>query len=563
MSSAKVPVSKPEVSPLSLARMLWKHLFLVLAVTFVGAAVSFVIVHELPAVYRSEALILVDSQKIPEQYVSSTVNTEVQDRLASISQEILSTTRLQKVIDSFGLYREERKRLVPEEIIELMRKDISIKLEKGWTRGRPGAFRVGYQGQNPTVVTEVATQLANLFIEENLRTRERQAEGTADFIDSQLNEAKKSLDALEAKVSQYKLAHNGDLPEQQTALSATLGRLQIELQGNQDAINRTQQNKLMLEGTVDMAEAADGILRNNQRAANQSEAGKNSIPAPEQDSEFLQAQYNALSKRYQPTYPRMVALQHEIEKQKMAEDSQRARIENLKTQIAQSDREIQQRSNERDGILKSIAQYQARIEQLPEREQDMAALDAGLRDFEEKYDKSLLDKKLAASMASDMERRQEGERFTMLDPPRVPEKPVSPKRPLLTSIGCVFSLALALAFPIAQEARRNAVLGEWELPEGLNVLGRVPFIDRDAPDIPEGGGARREAKDGNGRWFSRCSFRSWLRARQVSTFIGSGSSVRKSLWPPKEAVCHDARSQFPLSDLEPSRSAFRVALWRP
>ena len=131
MSSTKPQVSKPEFSPLSLVRIVWKHRWMVLVVAIIGSAISFGVVHELPPVYRSEALILVDSQKIPERYVSSTVNTEVQDRLASISQEILSTTRLQKVIDDFGLYRDERKRLVQEEIVELMRKDISIKLEKG------------------------------------------------------------------------------------------------------------------------------------------------------------------------------------------------------------------------------------------------------------------------------------------------------------------------------------------------------------------------------------------------------------------------------------------------
>jgi polysaccharide biosynthesis transport protein len=489
MGSTKPPVSKPEFSPLSMARILWKHRLMVLVVAILGAAASFAVVHQLPAIYRSEALILVDSQKIPERYVSSTVNTEVQDRLASISQEILSTTRLQKVIDNFGLYRDERKRLVQEEIIELMRKDISITLEKGWTRDRPGAFRVGYQGRSPTLVTEVASQLANLFIEENLRTRERQAEGTADFIDSQLNEAKKTLVELEAKVRKYKVAHNGDLPEQETSDNAVLARLQLELQGNQDAINRAQQNKVMLQGNVDMAEAAAGASRNRQRSPSPPGVGAYGDPASQKESEFLQAQYDALSKHFLPTYPRMVALQHEIEKQKMAEGGEHARIENLETQIALADREIQQRNSEREGILKSIARYQSRIEQLPVREQEMAELTRDYEISKTNYT-SLLDKKLAAGMASDMERRQQGERFTMLDPPRVPEKPVSPKKPLLAGIGCALSLALALAFPITQETKKNAVLGEWELTEGLNVLGRVPFIEPGSRDLPETGKQR-------------------------------------------------------------------------
>jgi polysaccharide biosynthesis transport protein len=490
MSSTQPPVSRPEFSPLSLARIVWKHRLMVLTVTIVGAAASYLVVRNLPAIYRSEALILVDSQKIPERYVSSTVNTEAQDRLASISQEILSSTRLQKIIDNFGLYREERNNLVEEEIIELMRKDISITLEKGWTRDRPDAFRVGFQGRNPALVTEVASQLANLFIEENLRTRERQAEGTADFIDSQLNEAKKTLDEQEAKVSKYKLEHNGDLPEQETADNAALARLQVELQGNQDAINRAQQNKIMLQGTADMAEAAAGTFGNKQHSARPLEVAASSDSTPQRDSEILQEQYDTLIKRYRPNYPRMVALRQVIQKQKIAEDGERVRIDNLNTQIALADREIQQRNREREGILKSMALYQSRIEQLPVREQEMAELTRDYEISKSNY-KSLLDKKLAAGMASDMEKRQQGERFTMLDPPRVPEKPVSPKRPLLLAIGCTLSLAFALALPIAKETKKNTVLGEWELPEGLNVLGRVPFIDPDSRSLLETAGKQR------------------------------------------------------------------------
>jgi polysaccharide chain length determinant protein (PEP-CTERM system associated) len=448
---------------------------MVLIITIVGCAASFGIVQELPPIYRSEALILIDAQKIPERYVSSTVSTEIKDQLASISQEILSATRLQKIINNFGLYRDQKKKLAQEEIIDLMRKDISIELEKGSTHDHPEAFRVGYQGRNPALVAEVANQLANLFIEEDLQSRERQAEGTADFIDTQLKEAKQALDQLESKVSAYKLAHNGDLPEQQAALAATLARLQLELQGNQDALNRSQQNRVTLQGTLDTAQAAAGSPLTEQRAPRPRATNANIDPTSRKESDFLQAQYDALRQRYEPTYPRMVKLQHDIEKQKMVEDAENARIENLKTRVGLADREIQQQNNERERILKSIAQYQARIEQLPVREQEMAELTRDYENSKTNY-KSLLDKKLAAGMATDMERRQQGERFTMLDPPTVPEKPISPKKPMLEGIGCALSLVLGLVFAFAKETKKNALLGEWELPEGLEILGRVPFI---------------------------------------------------------------------------------------
>ncbi|HTB12862.1 MAG TPA: Wzz/FepE/Etk N-terminal domain-containing protein [Bryobacteraceae bacterium] len=517
--------TKMEVSPLSLARMLWKEKILIGIVAVLGCAIAIGIVMRLPAVYQSEAVILVDSQKIPEHYVESTVNTNVQDRLATISQQMLSATRLQKIIDTFGLYSKERKTAVQEEIIDRMRKDITIKLERGWTGGQPGAFRVGYQGDNPTLITQVANQIANLFIEENLRTRERQAEGTADFIDSQLGEAKKKLDQLESKLSAYKVQYNGELPQQESFLTSTLDRFQTELQGNQDATNRAQQNRLMLQNTLSMAEAEETVLALRQKQAKSDDGGTVSsgserggaAPARVKRSELLKQQYEALLVRYQPDYPDLVRLKSEIERQKKVEEDEdkqsakasapvpapagasgattarlapvappappsielmhaRERVETIKSQITLADRELAMREADRQQIRKQMSLYQGRIEKLPLREQEMAAV---MRDYEisKANYKSLLDKKLSAGMASDMERRQQGERFTLLDPARVPEKPVKPNRPLFAGIGCAVVLILAFAIGFAREATKNQILGEWEIAGDMPILGRVPFID--------------------------------------------------------------------------------------
>jgi polysaccharide chain length determinant protein (PEP-CTERM system associated) len=505
---------KLELNPLSVLRALWKGKFWILAIVGLGAAAATYIVHSLPAIYRSEALILVDTQKIPERYVASTVNTEVQDRLMTIRQQILSTTRLLKIIENFNLYRDERKSMSQEEVIEKMRLDISVNLEKGWTRDRPGAFRVGYTGRNPALITEVANQLAGLFIDENIRTREKQANGTAEFIDSQLQEAKKALDDLEAKVSQYKISHNGELPQQETSLAGTLSRLQVELQGNQDGINRAQQNKVMLQSALSMAEASESALaraleqRPNTRVDSSGRIVETVVP--KKRSELLQAQYDALSLRYKPGYKDMIALQKEIDRQKKLEETENAelaakpkltgtatpeatpevpqnplaqeqlrrereRVENIKTQLSLLEKELAQRNTDRERILKSISQYTARLERLPVREQEMAAV---TRDYElqKLHYKSLLDKKLSAGMATDMEHRMQAEKFTLLDPARVPEKPISPNRPFLRTLGIVISLGLALGLVFVKDLRSNRVQGEWELPAGVAVLGRVPFI---------------------------------------------------------------------------------------
>jgi uncharacterized protein involved in exopolysaccharide biosynthesis len=271
------------------------------------------------------------------------------------------------------------------------------------------------------------------------------------------------------------------LPEQQAALTGTLSRLQLELQGNQDATNRSQQNKVILQGSLDLAETAMGA----RPAAGLANPVAGS--SPKKDSDALQAQYDAMLKVYDPKYPRMTALHDQIQRQRlteqMSDDKEIVRIENIKNQIALLDREIEQLNAGRGEILKSIAEYQSRIERLPVREQEMAGLTRDYEMSKVNY-KSLLDKKLAAGMATDMERRQQAERFTMLDAARVPERPVSPKRPLLYGAGCALSLVLSVAIAFVTETKKNALLGEWELPTGVEVLGRVPFMTTEVEPVP-------------------------------------------------------------------------------
>jgi succinoglycan biosynthesis transport protein ExoP len=509
---------KPVFSPLSIARMVWKRKLLIGVTSAVCCTIAILIVMRLPAVYQAEASILVDSQKIPEQYVTSTVNTNVQDRLATISQQILSATRLQKVIDNFGLYEKERKSMGQEEIIELMRKDISIKLEKGWTGGQPGAFRVGYQGPSASMVADVANQLGNLFIEENLRTRERQAEGTADFIDSELASAKKTLEDEESKLSKYKVQHNGELPQQEESIGQTLSRLQVELGGNEDAINRAHQNKTTLQTALTIAEAEVSALSRppiERAAAGYAPSGEISAPAarkPLKKSEVMQQTYDAAAMRYGANHPDMVSMREQIELQKKIEASEegasaavakspetkrsaqpqpagpeplappsreliqaRSRVETIRSQLANADQEIATRNAERQQVLHNISLYQARMERLPLREQELAQVTRDYEISKANY-KSLLDRKLAAGMATDMEHRQQAERFTLLDPARTPDKPTKPNRPAFIGLGCLVSLGLAFGIGIGREAKTNAILGEWEIAADMPILGRVPVI---------------------------------------------------------------------------------------
>jgi polysaccharide biosynthesis transport protein len=532
MSTPKVSLPNPVLSPLSIARVLWKHKYSLGILWASISMIGFAVVHRMPAIYASEAMILVDSQKIPEKYVSSTVSTDLQDRIQTISQQILSSTQLKKVIDEFDLYHAQRKKLFEEEILETMRKDITINLERGWTGNRPGAFRIGYQGPNPSVVAQVANRLADLYIDENLKTREVQAEGTSEFISMQLQEAKKKLDELESAVSQYKLAHNGELPQQEGTLNGTLSRLQTELEANRDAINRAEQTKLFLENTLNTLDSTASALPGSERQdpvrGSQADGSPSSAAASGDQrpkSEILQAQLDLMRLRYSDQYPDVKRLTDEVARlkdleqkegaipaapaaaaagkddpaktQKVSADAPqhvvrerpearqaRERINGLKSQMALINRELEVRTNDQQRILRDIAQYQARIVKLPVREQEMAQVTRDYEISKANY-RSLLDKQLSAEMSTDMERRQKSERFTLLDPARVPEKPVKPNRPLLYALGSLSGLVVGLAFGLGRELKQDVVLGEWELPPGIPVLGRLPYLEISATDEPK------------------------------------------------------------------------------
>src|SRR2546425_8184936 len=211
------------------------------------AGVSFITF--LPNIYRSTATVLVDRQQVPEAFVRSTVTSALETRIQTISQEILSRSRLEVLINRFGLYPDLRKRVAPEELIERMRKDIKLDLKSAEARGQREAtvaFTISYQGSDPGTVSLVANTLASFYVEENFKARERQATGTADFLKVQLEDTKKRLDEQEQRVSEFKRRHMGELPQQMETNLATLERLHTQLRLNADNQTRAAERRQCL-----------------------------------------------------------------------------------------------------------------------------------------------------------------------------------------------------------------------------------------------------------------------------------------------------------------------------
>lgn len=508
----------PRFSPLSVTRALWKKRWLIASAWLLGSAVTVGVISRLAPIYTANAVILVESQKIPENFVAATVQTALEAQLDTLKQQVLSRDRLWTLIQEFGLYGKEKSRLTKDEVVELMRHDINISLSRGWSTRGPGAFQVEYAARKPEVAAEIANRIGLFFINENLRARTAEAVATSEFLDSQLRGAESRLREQETKLKEFKLSHNGELPEQEAALLAAVGQGRTELLGIQESLGRAQQNKLVLESSLEYAEsnlrqrkemAARREVEERRQADLRAVAPRVAVPSTQPPTALGQAQDELarLRTRYQDAHPEVRRMLHEVERLSQAEIESASiartaqappaaeepgaatapaanttaeefqpelnRIQELRSQVSIVNRDIRGLEERRRRVLQDVADIQVRIANLPVREQQLAVITRDYETSRTNY-QSLLNKKLAADVATDMERWHKSQKFVMLDPARVPQKPSRPRRALLTAGGSLALLALATGLAFLLELRKNRFLGEWELPADTRVIGRIP-----------------------------------------------------------------------------------------
>src|SRR6185312_5696031 len=239
---AKRPIASPaEYGEIALRRWYW---IVVPAVLIAG--LTFFIGRRLPKVYSSEALILVEPQKVPADFVKPTVSNNTALGLESIEEQILSRTQLSQIIDKYGLYR--GRHLGEDAEVTLMQSDIKVTtvVDADQRDAQVTAFRIAYQGRDPALTQEVTQELSSLFITENLKARAQQSQGTESFIDGRLADANQQLQTLEGQLRDLKSTYMGSLPEQQPANLQVLAQLQAVSQADLEALARAQQQKVYL-----------------------------------------------------------------------------------------------------------------------------------------------------------------------------------------------------------------------------------------------------------------------------------------------------------------------------
>lgn len=464
-----------------------------------------------PRVYKAETLILVEVQKVPGEYVRSTVTTDLTDRLRSITQQIKSRTRLEGIINKYDLYPDIRADATMTDAVKAFRENIEINV-----RGGRSAFEVSFQGRDRVKVRNITDTIANLFIEDNLKMRELQAMGTARFIDRELEQIQDTLRQKETALRQFKEKYRGFLPEHMDQNYRMMSHLQRQLDSVNASMEQTKDRKVLLETQLNNLERMEtqfgsfevgggNMLENGDQGTGPT-AGWMSP-----DAEGLRNQLRNLKFRYSDKHPDVIKLQAAIaklEQEQAAEqeagssdaDSEElsgdtdtsglavsegmslfdAQKEDLFAQLQMIGREVHNLHQDQKKIKEQMETYLRRIESGPQIEQMLVDLSRGYDQIRENY-RSLLQKKFQAGLAENLERAQQAEQFTILDPAKLPDKPFKPRTRKILLLGCFLSLTAGFGLAFLREYLDSSFFSAKELESSVQipVLASVPVITTD------------------------------------------------------------------------------------
>jgi uncharacterized protein involved in exopolysaccharide biosynthesis len=407
----------------------------------------------LPSLWTARALILVNRPQIPETYVRSSVNSDLEARLLTLGQQVLSPPRLQKIIAKHDLYRAERATATPDEVVDKMRRDIQIQLQddRDPRRAEPRTlvFSVAYRATDPVVAADVTNTLAALFIAENSRLREAQATDTSSFLDRQLQDLRLKLVAQERRITEYKEQHLGELPEQREPNLRTLERLQSAVA----RLALLRQELVALQTRYsdrypDVVQTKEQIrLLEEKVKADQAAALAAARPGAASAPRDL---------RVVPSNPYLMSLMSQLDG---------AQVEAKTT------------TEEMGNLRRQIAMYERRIENTPKREQELAVI---TRDYETNREmfRSLLAKRGEADIAADLEHRQKGETFHVIEAAGMPDRPTGPNRLRLLLVGLALAMgAAAVAVVLAEQVDTSyRRVEEVRATAPLPVLSTIPRI---------------------------------------------------------------------------------------
>jgi polysaccharide biosynthesis transport protein len=500
--------------------------------------VSFLVARMLPAIYESSSTILIEEQQIPPEFVRSTVTGFADQRIQSLTQQILSRVKLWEIIQQFNLYPELRKTNTREDIIEKMRDNIKLNMISAAESGRKGgrssdqggvtiAFSIAYRGKDPGTVQKVDSTLVSLYLEQNLKTREAQAQSTTKFLEAELQELAERIKGLGNKITAFKEEHDGLLPEQQAFNRQQAESLEMEVKQLGNNVRTAEERRIYLEGQI--ATVSPDSFGGG--------AGGERVMSPSDRLKALELSLIDLKTKFSPDHPDVRKVQREIaelkkmvgptggsavtRRNKLAQlqmelaektgkySDQHPEIKKLKSEIAQLENnsgatspskplvapenpiyislttqiqtattDIAAWRSQQTALRDKLNLLRKRLEEAPKVEQEYLALQRDYQNASSKH-QEVMNKILESRISEGMEEHQKGEKFTLIDPASYPSTPVAPNRKLIRLAGIILSLGVGVGFVALAEHLDHSVKSSDELIRltGLPVLGSIIRIE--------------------------------------------------------------------------------------
>src|ERR1700722_280878 len=483
-----------------------------------------------PPTYRATATILIEQQEIPQELVRSVITTYADQRVQTISQRVMTSQNLLVRIDRYKLYPDIRDREPREELLETMRNDINLKMisasvidpRSGSPTRATIAFSVSYDSRAPDLALKVANELSSLYLNENLESRAQRAKQTASFFTEESARQQARIAELDQRLADFKQKHQDELPELTQQNIQTQDRTELELHDVQDHVDALDAQRVLLQAQLAQISPTGAVYSDNgQRvfgAEDQLKALKSKlaglkgrygpeypdIVSTEREIEGLQKEVNsedgttdrlrqlseaktqlaAALEKYSPEHPDVVRLEQEVQKEANAgtKPIERAHADNpvylqVKSQVDAVALEREAALKKRDELQLKLHSYDKRMALSPEVERAYREIVRDLEAAQFKYGE-ILSKQSEAQIAVNLETEQKGEKFTMIEPPQPPEKPVSPNRMLILAIGLALSLALGIGAVLGRDALDASVRGPKDIRQLLQVpaLASIPII---------------------------------------------------------------------------------------
>ncbi|HXN72319.1 MAG TPA: GNVR domain-containing protein [Candidatus Acidoferrales bacterium] len=480
-------MTQRELTQADYIAILKRRWVLITVLAVIGAPLAYGVARVLPNRYKSQTLVLIEPPTVPTDFVKPVITTEINARLASMQEEILSRTRLEPIIHQYGLYSGDVNRVPPDALVARLQRDIEITPIQPMAETRaqelPG-FHIIVTLDNPRTAQEVCSAVTHMFIEESIRLRQQRSEDTTQFLAQQLVDAKAKLDEQDSKLAAFKSRYIGSLPDEEQGNLNLLMGLTSQLDAATQALARAQQDKSF----------AESMLTQQVGAWQASQSGT-SPQTMDAQLTLLQTQLANLQARYTDDYPDVVKTKSAIAalQKKIADSdtpkasdgkpgktaSEPAQIAQLRAEVHTTDQVIAEKTREQAKIQQAIKVYQDRVQSSPAVEQQYKEL---TRDYQTALDfyNELLKKRDQSAMATDLERQQEGEQFKILDPANLPDQPSFPNRPAFALGGLAGGLALGVGLAFVLESRDTSFRTERDVEFALKlpVLAMVPSIEQ-------------------------------------------------------------------------------------